>query len=144
MGKKTIKTISQDAGELKLSAGTSKKSNKKKVSVGEAHIRSTYNNTIIALTDSKGEIISWASAGALGFKGAKKSTPYAAGLVAKNVMEKAKKSGLQEAAVFVKGIGTGREAAVRALAANGLIINSIKDVTPIPHNGCRPPKVRRV
>lgn len=143
MGKKTIKTISQDAGELKLSAGTSKK-NKKKVSVGQAHVNSSYNNTMISLTDCKGEIISWASAGALGFKGAKKATPYAAGLVAKNVIEKSKKSGLQEVAVFIKGIGSGREAAVRALAANGLIISSIKDVTPIPHNGCRPPKVRRV
>lgn len=145
MGKKTIKTISQDAGELKLNAGAaSSKKNKKRISVGQAHIRSTYNNTIIALTDPKGELISWSSSGTIGFKGAKKATPYAAGLVAKNVIEKAKRSGLQEVDVFIKGIGSGREAAVRALAANGLIINSIKDATPIPHNGCRPPKVRRV
>lgn len=142
MGKKTIKTVSQ-TGDLKLSAGSSRKS-KKKVSSGQAHIKSTYNNTIISLTDNKGEVISWSSSGSLGFKGAKKATPYAAGLVVKNAVEKAKRAGLQEVDVFVSGIGTGREAAVRALAANGLSINIIKDTTPIPHNGCRPPKVRRV
>ncbi|MFH1175687.1 MAG: 30S ribosomal protein S11 [bacterium] len=143
MGKKTIKTISQDANELKLSSSGSKK-NKKKVIVGCAHVNSSYNNTMVSLSDTNGEIISWSSAGSLGFKGAKKATPYAAGLVAKNAAEKAKKSGLKEIFVLIKGIGTGRESAVRSLAASGLQINSIKDVTPIPHNGCRPPKVRRV
>jgi len=142
MGKKTIKTVSQ-TGDLKLSVGPGKKF-KRKISVGQAHIQSTYNNTIVSLTDNKGGLISWSSAGTLGFKGAKKATPYAAGLVVRNAVEKAKRSGLQEVDVFVKGIGSGREAAVRALVANGLSINTIKDVTPIPHNGCRPPKVRRV
>jgi len=143
MGKKTIKNVSQDANELRLTVSKGKKS-KRKVSTGQAHVRSTYNNTMVTLTDAKGETISWSSAGSLGFKGAKKATPYAAGLVSKNAIEKAKKTGLREVDVLVNGIGTGREAAVRALVVNGLIINSIKDITPIPHNGCRPPKVRRV
>lgn len=142
MGKKTIKTASQSE-ELKIPAGSAKKS-RKRVSSGQAHIKSTYNNTIVSLTDNKGEVVSWSSSGSIGFKGAKKSTPYAAGLVVRNAVEKAKKAGMQEVDVFVSGIGTGREAAVRALSANGLIINIIKDVTPIPHNGCRPPKARRV
>lgn len=142
MGKKTIKTIA-GAGELRTSVGKGKRT-KKKISSGQAHVNSSYNNTMVSISDNKGEIISWSSAGALGFKGAKKATPYAAGLVTKNAVEKAKRSGVQEVQVFVKGIGAGREAAVRALATNGLMITSIKDVTPIPHNGCRPPKVRRV
>ncbi len=144
MGKKTVKKISQDPDKLKTTISGSGKKSKKKVISGQAHIQSTYNNTMVCLSDCKGEIISWASAGSIGFKGAKKSTPFAAGLVAKNVVDKSRKSGIKEVDVFIKGVGPGREAAARALIANGLVINSIKDVTPIPHNGCRPPKVRRV
>ncbi len=144
MGKKTVKSVSQDPGKLKTAVAGSIKKSRKKVTSGQAHIQSTYNNTMVCLSDSKGEIISWASAGSIGFKGAKKATPYAAGLVAKNAVEKSRKSGIKEVEVFIKGVGPGRESAARALIANGLIINSIKDVTPIPHNGCRPPKVRRV
>jgi len=144
MGKKTVKKISQDPDKLKTAVSGSGKKSKKKVISGQAHIQSTYNNTMVCLSDSKGEIISWSSAGSIGFKGAKKATPFAAGLVAKNVIDKARKSGIKEVDVFIKGVGPGREAAARALIANGLVINSIKDVTPIPHNGCRPPKVRRV
>ena len=117
---------------------------KRTITKGQAHIQSTYNNTIITLTDLNGAVLAWASAGLVGFKGAKKSTPYAATITAKAVAEKVKKINLQEIDVFVKGIGSGRESAIRGLAASGLVINSIVDVTPIPHNGCRPPKVRRV
>ena len=112
--------------------------------VGVAHVKATYNNTIVTLTDLTGNVISWASAGMAGFKGPKKSTPYAAQIIARIAVEKAKEFGLQEVSVFVKGVGTGRESAIRALNANGLIVSSIKDVTPIPHNGCRPKKPRRV
>ena len=121
-----------------------KKKLKKKVSRGQAHIQATYNNTIVSLTDANGNIIAWSSAGVNGFKGPKKATPYAAGIIVKNAAEKAKEYGLQEVDVFVKGVGSGREAAVRALHANGITVASIKDVKPIPHNGCRPKKVRRV
>ena len=125
-----------------------KKGRKKKIAqkvvVGVAHVKATYNNTIIALTDLSGNVISWASAGMAGFKGPKKSTPYAAQIITRIAVEKAKELGLQEVNVFVKGVGTGRESAIRALNANGLIVSSIKDVTPIPHNGCRPKKPRRV
>ena len=121
-----------------------KKKLKKKVSRGQAHIQATYNNTIISLTDANGNVLAWSSAGINGFKGPKKATPYAAGIIVKNAVEKAKEYGLQEVDVFVKGVGAGREAAVRSLHANGVTVASIKDVTPIPHNGCRPPKRRRV
>lgn len=121
-----------------------KKKVAKKVPVGIAHVRATYNNTIVALTDLTGNVISWASAGMAGFKGPKKSTPYAAQIITRIAVEKAKEAGLQEVSVFVKGVGTGRESAIRALNANGLIVSSIKDVTPIPHNGCRAKKPRRV
>lgn len=118
--------------------------NKKFVSQGRAYIQATYNNTIITFTDQKGDVISWSSAGHAGFKGPKKSTPYAASLIVKDAGEKAKNQGLRSVDVFVKGVGGGREAAIRALNANNITVMSIKDVTPIPHNGCRPPKVRRV
>ena len=121
-----------------------KKKIAQKVPVGVAHVKATYNNTIVTLTDLTGNVISWASAGMAGFKGPKKSTPYAAQIIARIAVEKAKEMGLTEVSVFVKGVGTGRESAIRALNANGLIISSIKDVTPIPHNGCRPKKPRRV
>jgi len=116
----------------------------KQVASGRAYVKSTYNNTIVTLTDQNGNVLSWASAGQCGFKGPKKSTPYAATIIVKNVCEKVKKYGLKEVAVFVRGIGGGREAAVRALNANGLIVSGIKDITPIPHNGCRAPRPRRV
>ncbi|KKS40807.1 30S ribosomal protein S11 [Candidatus Kuenenbacteria bacterium RIFCSPLOWO2_12_FULL_42_13] len=111
---------------------------------GQAHIKSSYNNTIISITDQNGSLIAWSSAGKCGFKSAKKATPYAAGIVVKDALEKSKDSGIKEVDVFIKGIGPAREGAIRALAANGLQIASIKDVTPVPHNGCRPKKPRRV
>ena len=111
---------------------------------GQAHIKSTYNNTIISLTDQNGSVICWSSAGKCGFKSAKKATPYAAGIVVKEVIDKSKDSGIKEVDVFVTGVGPAREGAVRALSTHGLQIASIKDVTPVPHNGCRPKKARRV
>ena len=114
------------------------------VAQGQAHIKCTYNNTIISLTDRSGKVLAWSSAGSLRFKGAKKATPYAATQVVRDVAEKVKKYQLREVDVFVKGIGSGREASIRGLANNDLTILSIKDVTPIPHNGCRQRKPRRV
>lgn len=111
---------------------------------GIAHIQATFNNTIVTITDLQGNVISWASAGTLGFKGTRKSTPFAAGLVAESSAKKAMERGLREVAVYVKGPGSGRETAIRSLQAVGLSITVIKDVTPIPHNGCRPRKRRRV
>ena len=111
---------------------------------GIAHIQATFNNTIVTITDSQGNVISWASAGTLGFKGTRKSTPFAAGLIAEASAKKAMEKGLREVAVYVKGPGSGRETAIRSLQAVGLSITAIKDVTPIPHNGCRPRKRRRV
>jgi small subunit ribosomal protein S11 len=117
----------------------------KKVSAkGVAHIKSTFNNTIISISDDQGNIISWASAGKAGFKGAKKGTPFAAQSAAEMAAARAVEAGMREIDVLVKGPGSGRETAIRALQGAGLDINSIKDVTPIPHNGCRPPKRRRV
>ncbi len=124
----------------------SKPKSKKKsfVTHGNAYIQATYNNTIVTITDPKGNTVAWSSAGHVGFKGPKKSTPYAASIIVKNLAEKAKLRGVKSVDVFVKGVGSGREAAIRALNANNINVISIKDVTPIPHNGCRPPKVRRV
>ncbi|HOZ53531.1 MAG TPA: 30S ribosomal protein S11 [bacterium] len=122
-----------------------KKKENVKVKSGNAYISATYNNTIISLTDKTGNVISWASAGMAGFKGAKKATPYAAQIIAKIAVLKAKEEyGLEEVRVFVSGVGTGREAAIRSLNANGLEISTIKDTTSVPHNGCRPKKPRRV
>ncbi|MFH1482615.1 MAG: 30S ribosomal protein S11 [Patescibacteria group bacterium] len=121
-----------------------KKKVEKKVSVGMAFIKATYNNTIVTLTDTSGNVLSWASAGIAGFKGPKKSTPYAAQIIARIAIEKAKEFGLTEVSAMVKGVGPGRESAVRALNANGLIVTRIKDITPIPHNGCRAKKPRRI
>lgn len=115
-----------------------------KLSKGRAYIQSTYNNTIITITDLNGRVVVWGSAGILGFKGAKRSTPYAATEIAKHVVDKVKDTGLSEIDVFVRGVGGGRESAIRALNTYGLKVISIKDITPIPHNGCRSPKVRRV
>lgn len=117
---------------------------RKNIEKGEAHIHSSFNNTIVTITDERGNVISWASAGELGFKGSRKSTPYAAGQVAETAAKAAMEHGLKTVEVFVKGPGSGREAAIRALSASGLEVTSITDVTPVPHNGCRPPKRRRV
>ena len=122
-----------------------KKREQRSVSVGKAFIKSTYNNTIVTLTDLEGNVISWASAGIVGFKGPKKSTPYAAQIITRLAVAKARQEyNLRDVSVFVKGVGTGRESAIRALNSNGLLVTSIKDVTPMPHNGCRPKKPRRV
>ncbi|MBR6238853.1 MAG: 30S ribosomal protein S11 [Lachnospiraceae bacterium] len=121
-----------------------KKRVKKNVEHGQAHIQASFNNTIVTLTDDQGNALSWASAGGLGFRGSKKSTPYAAQMAAETATKAAIVHGLKKVDVFVKGPGSGREAAIRALQANGLQVESIRDVTPVPHNGCRPPKRRRV
>lgn len=113
-------------------------------SVGVAHIKATFNNTVVTITDTQGRTISWASAGTVGFKGSKKSTPFAAQLAAKASAAEAMDLGVRKVEVWVKGPGSGREAAIRSLSASGLEITALKDVTPIPHNGCRPPKRRRV
>ncbi len=120
------------------------KKEKKNIPVGVAHIQSTFNNTIVTITTVDGDVLSWASAGGLGFKGSRKSTPFAAQMAADACAKKAMEQGMRQLEVCVKGPGAGREAAIRALQAVGLEISSIKDVTPIPHNGCRPPKRRRV
>ena len=117
---------------------------RKNVESGVAHIRSTFNNTIVTITDPRGNTIAWASAGSMGFKGSRKSTPYAAQLAAESAAKQAMENGMKSVEVLVKGPGAGREAAIRSLQAAGLDVNLIKDVTPIPHNGCRPPKRRRV
>ncbi len=121
-----------------------KKKEKKNISSGIAHISSTFNNTIITISDVQGNAISWSSAGAQGFKGSRKSTPYAAQIAAEDAARKALEQGMKTLEVNVKGPGSGRETALRALQAIGLVVTSISDVTPIPHNGCRPPKRRRV
>ena len=121
-----------------------KRRERKNIEKGAAHISSTFNNTIITITDAQGNAISWASAGELGFKGSRKSTPFAAQSAAETAAKTAMEHGLKTVEVFVKGPGSGRESAIRALEAVGLQITMIKDVTPIPHNGCRPPKRRRV
>lgn len=125
-------------------AKATRKKVKKNVPVGVAHVRSTFNNTIVTITDPSGNVLSWSSAGAQGFKGSRKSTPFAAQQAAEDAANKAMEHGVKTVSVFVKGPGSGREAALRALAAVGLRISLIRDVTPIPHNGCRPPKRRRV
>ena len=135
------------AGKQQKSAAaakTGKKRVKKNVERGQEHIQASFNNTIVTLTDAAGNALSWASAGGLGFKGSRKSTPYAAQMASETATRAAQIHGLKYVDVFVKGPGTGREAAIRALAANGLTVTSITDVTPVPHNGCRPPKRRRV
>ncbi|MBQ3023337.1 MAG: 30S ribosomal protein S11 [Clostridia bacterium] len=123
---------------------TRKRKERKNIERGAAHIRSTFNNTIVTMTDVNGNALSWASAGGLGFRGSKKSTPFAAQTAAETAAKAAMEHGLRTVEVFVKGPGAGREAAIRALQAAGLEVSMIKDVTPIPHNGCRPPKRRRV
>ena len=154
MGKKRI--IAKSEAELIKEVEDTETTQKKAVSHAEAkpkskktdkgcvYIQSTYNNTLVTVADDRGNVLAWASAASVGFKGPKKATPYAASKVIDTLMEKIHKIGIREVSVFVRGVGSGRESAVRALAAHGLEINLIKDMTPVPHNGCRPPKVRRV
>lgn len=123
---------------------TGKKKEKKNVTEGVAHIQSTFNNTIITITDMTGNVISWSSSGLQGFKGSRKSTPFAAQMAAEDAVRKAKDQGMRRVQVFIKGPGAGRESALRSLQLAGLTITMIRDVTPVPHNGCRPPKRRRV
>ena len=127
-----------------MAKSKARRERKKNIAEGNVYIQATFNNTIVTVTDSAGNTISWSSAGSLGFRGAKKSTPYAAQSTAENAITKAIDSGMREVRVFVKGPGVGRESAIRALGALGLRVRSIRDVTPIPHNGCRPQKKRRV
>lgn len=146
MGQKKVATkeeVEVKEGATQAPVEVTKKS-KRQIINGVAHISVSYNNTMIAITDTKGEVLAWSSSGALGFKGSKKSTPYAANLVAKNVVEKAKKYNLLNLKIVVKGIGPGRESAVRGLAASGLNITMLTDKTPIAHNGVKSPKPRRV
>ncbi len=146
MGKKRIITKADGASEStgQAEGSVAKKSSKKQVINGVAHISVSYNNTIVAISDSNGEIIAWSSAGSIGFKGTKKSTPYAANLVAKDCVEKAKKFNLMNIKVVVKGIGPGRESAIRGLAGSGLNLTGLQDATPVAHNGVRRKKPRRV
>lgn len=125
-------------------AARTKRRERKNVEFGIAHIRSTFNNTIVTITDKAGNAISWSSAGNVGYKGSRKSTPFAAGIAAETAAKAAIEHGMKEVEVHVKGPGSGREAAIRSLQAAGLEVSMIKDVTPVPHNGCRPPKRRRV
>jgi len=134
----------QSVAKKKSSAKPKRQPVMRKLTRGRAYIKSTYNNTIVTITDLQGNVVAWQSAGILGFKGAKKSTPYAATQIVKSVVEKVKDTGLRNVDVFVRGIGGGRESAVRALYTYGIAVDSIKDMTPMPHNGCRPKKTRRV
>ena len=127
-----------------MSKPKTKKKVKKNVQSGIAHIQSTFNNTIVTITDNMGNTVAWSSAGVLGFKGSRKSTPFAAQVAAEDAAKKAVEAGMKNVEVFVKGPGPGRESALRALQNTGFNVTSIKDVTPVPHNGCRPPKRRRV
>jgi small subunit ribosomal protein S11 len=125
-------------------SGTKKRKTRRNVTQGVAHIKATFNNTVVTITDPKGDTLCWASAGTSGFKGSRKSTPFAGQCAAQQAAEKASKFGVKELEVLVKGPGAGRESAVTALQSAGLLVKTIEDVTPIPHNGCRPPKKRRV
>ena len=148
MGKKRIITKAEPGSSLEAGAKKAEEALSKKANLGIdegcVYINSTYNNTIISLTDLKGNVLTWVSAGNMGFKGTRKSTPFAASKVAEALSDRAKKIGVNRVWVIIKGIGSGRESALRSLAGRGLEILSIKDATPVPHNGCRPPKVRRV
>lgn len=147
MAENEVKQGQQQAPEAEAPAapkGPRKRREHKNVPSGVAHIKATFNNTIITITDPQGNVVSWDSAGAKGFKGSKKSTPFAAGIAAESAARKAMDVGMRAVEVYVKGPGSGREAALRSMAAAGLKVLLIKDVTPIPHNGCRPPKKRRV
>ena len=132
------------AQETKPKRRSSSRKTKRTLSSAQVHIYATFNNTIITVTDQQGNTVSWTSAGTIGFKGSRKSTPFAARLAAEGAMKKAQAMGIQEIDLFIKGPGPGREAAIRAIQAQGMKIRSIADVTPVPHNGCRPPKKRRM
>ncbi|SMY10451.1 30S ribosomal protein S11 [Brevibacterium jeotgali] len=129
--------------KTRTAARKTRRSLKKNIVAGQAHIKSTFNNTIVSITDPAGAVISWASSGEVGFKGSRKSTPYAAQMAAESAARRAQEHGLKKVDVFVKGPGSGRETAIRSLQAAGLELGTIQDVTPTPHNGCRPPKRRR-
>lgn len=139
-----VKKTEQESAVVADESSKKRKKSRRQILKGKATIQCTYNNTIVSLTDLGGNVLAWSSSGHMGFKGAKKSTPYAATQVVADVTEKVKKYGLQELEVFVRGVGSGREAAIRALSNNGFSILGIKDVTPIPHNGCRPRRPRRI
>lgn len=157
--KKAESAVSEDAGDVKTEESKKeldgeteekkavvkkKKKIRRQILKGQAHVKCSYNNTIVAFSDQSGKILAWCSAGSLGFKGAKKATPYAATQIVNTAAEKVAKYGLREVDVYVKGVGSGREASIRAIANNDFEITLIKDITPIPHNGCRPRKPRRV
>ena len=149
MAKAQAEGAAPETGKGKGKAGKPKKAFKKRgekrvVHHGFAHIQASFNNTVITITDAEGNVIAWSSAGGIGFKGSRKSTPYAAQVTAEDAGKKAMEHGMKTVAVEVKGPGAGRESALRALQSVGFIVTSIKDVTPVPHNGCRPPKRRRV
>lgn len=144
MGKKRVIKKAEEITEVKTAEKPRAVKDIRRISRGVAHIRATYNNTLITVTDGEGNVVVWSSAGAIGFSGTKKATPFAAARVAESVVDKARKAGLQEVVVRVSGVGSGRDSAIRALANQGLHILSIKDITPLPHNGPRPKKVRRV
>ncbi len=144
MGKKRKIKKKGDSPARDLKSRSLERIQKRRLESGLVYINSTYNNTVISLADSKGNIVLWSSAGAMGFKGSKKSTPYAASQVAEVISEKAKKIGVKELGIRMKGVGAGREAALRSFVAKDFILKFIKDATPIPHNGPRPPKRRRV
>ena len=130
--------------QRRQAARRGKKKDRRQVAYGQAHIKSSFNNTIVTITDQQGNVLAWASSGNAGFKGSRKSTPFAAQLAAEQAAQRAGEFGMRKIDVFVKGPGSGRETAIRSLQANGLEVQGIKDITPIPHNGCRPPKHRRV
>lgn len=140
----TKDAASKSVSKVKAKKRPARQSKMRKLTRGKVYIKSTYNNTVVTVTDLQGNALAWQSAGSLGFRGAKKSTPYAATQVVKQLIDKVKDTGLSDVDVSVRGIGGGRESAVRALHNYGLTVNSIKDVTPVPHNGCRLKKVRRV
>ncbi len=144
--KKIVESVAVKPVEETTDEATKKrvKKTKRQVQKGQAHVQCTYNNTIVTISDLNGGVLGWSSSGHLGFKGAKKSTPYAATQVVTELAEKVKKYGVQELEVYVKGVGSGREASIRALANNGFNLLSIKDITPMPHNGCRPRRPRRI
>jgi len=132
------------ADSTKKSATKKRKATRKNVGLGIVYVLSSFNNTQVSMTDSTGNVLAWASAGSTGFKGARKSTPYAATQVTNNVLEKIRPMGITHVEVRVSGIGAGRDAALRAFATSGLTVHTVRDITPLPHNGCRPPKARRV
>ena len=140
----TARAATKSAAKPAAKKTKARKKEKKNISFGHAHIKSTFNNTIVSITDPTGAVLAWASSGGVGFKGSRKSTPFAAGLAAEAAAKKAQEHGVRKVDVFVKGPGSGRETAIRSLQAAGLEVGSISDVTPAAHNGCRPPKPRRV